>query len=704
MLARFRLGTKLTSGFIAVALLVVIVGAFGLSSMRQIDAVAMEIAEVNLPSVRGIMLTHLGVSDMRRLELAILNSKEAEDEIAYRANLAELDEVTRATLEKGIAEYEALPRSAEEERQWQDLKAGLAAFRSHVDSVRGMLESGQVTAAAPVVARGKRLFAAVAADADSVVSASMRLTAEDLANAKVTTARGSTVVWVAMGLAVVLALALGFTLTKHITGPLALVVSRAEKLQANCMTDLRNGLQAMATGDLGVTVTPSTTPLQLDRGDEIGQLATTVDAMIANTQAVVADFTSTQAVLRSVIAEGSALNAKAVAGDLQSRGDSAKFHGAFAELVQGTNDILDSVITPIDEASVVLEQLAARDLTARVDGDYKGDHAKIKDSINLAAQNLQEALAGVARSAEQVTVASSAISDGSQSLAQGAGEQAASVEEISSSLNEVEAMSKQASMAAGQARTMAEGAQQATTRGEAGLQELVVAMAKIEESSRATAAIVKKIDEIAFQTNLLALNAAVEAARAGDAGRGFAVVADEVRALAIRAADAAKSTTVLIEQASEHAAAGVGATGRVTEALGAISQRTGEVTEIMREIVAAADQQRVGLEQVTVAITQISSGTQSAAANAEESAAAAEELASQAASMQEAVGAFTLGTGAARSAPSSARYDRRPPSLNAKPRRAPAPPVAHAGHANHASHASAPASRQSENVALLEEF
>ena len=235
-----------------------------------------------------------------------------------------------------------------------------------------------------------------------------------------------------------------------------------------------------------------------------------------------------------LVIETSIIVDAARAGNLDARGDSSRFAGSFRELVDGVNQAVDAFARPVAEAAQVLSQVAARDLTARMVGEYEGGHAKLKDSLNTALDNLDTALSDVAGATNQVAAAATQISSGSQSLAEGSSEQASSLEEVSASLQELASMTRQNAANAQEARGLAESTRTSTTQGVEQMHRLSGAIEKIKQSSDATAKIVKTIDEIAFQTNLLALNAAVEAARAGDAGKGFAVVAEEVRNLALR--------------------------------------------------------------------------------------------------------------------------------------------------------------------------
>jgi len=346
--------------------------------------------------------------------------------------------------------------------------------------------------------------------------------------------------------------------------------------------------------------------------------------------------------MSDLLRETDGLVKAAMGGALSTRANASLFLGGWNELVVGVNKTLDSVLEPINEAAGILEKVADRDMTVRVQGNYQGDHAKIKDALNSAVDNLEKALAQVSDSTGQVSSASQQIASGSQNLAQGANEQASSLEEVSASLEEMASMTRQNADNALAAKNLANEADGNTRTGLDAMGKMSSAINKIKESSDQTAKIVKTIDEIAMQTNLLALNAAVEAARAGEAGRGFAVVAEEVRNLAQRSAQAAKNTADMIAESVRNAGEGVVIVDSVAVSLDKIAGSIRKVNDLIGEIAAASKEQSQGIKEVNEAVVQMDKVTQQNAANAEESASSSEELSSQAEELQGMVGQFRI--------------------------------------------------------------
>jgi methyl-accepting chemotaxis protein len=261
---------------------------------------------------------------------------------------------------------------------------------------------------------------------------------------------------------------------------------------------------------------------------------------------------------------------------------------------------------------------------------------------SMIIRPLSAIIAGLKQGGEQTNSASAQVSSASQSLAQGASEQAASLEETASSLEEMSSMTRKNATTAQQASALSEEASVAANKGNEAMGKMSKAIEQIQSSSTETAKIIKVIDEIAFQTNLLALNAAVEAARAGESGKGFAVVAEEVRNLAMRSAEAAKTTSAMIDQSVQSARNGVEISVDVAKMLGEITGTAKKVNGLVAEIAAASAEQAQGIDQVNTAVTQMDKVTQGNAANAEETASAAQELSTQAAAMNEMVSQLTI--------------------------------------------------------------
>ncbi len=236
--------------------------------------------------------------------------------------------------------------------------------------------------------------------------------------------------------------------------------------------------------------------------------------------------------------------------------------------------------------------------------------------------------------ADHVFTASLEVTSSSHTLAEGASQQAAALEETSSSLEEMSSLTLQNANNASEADKLMQKANAVVDGANGSMKELTRSMEEISRASEETQKIVKTIDEIAFQTNLLALNAAVEAARAGEAGAGFAVVADEVRNLAMRAADAARNTATLIEGTVKKIKAGSQLATKTSQDFLQVTESTSKVAALVTEIATASDEQSHGIGQINKAVTEMDKVVQLTAANAAENASSSEEMTGQAEQMK----------------------------------------------------------------------
>nr|WP_269767702.1 methyl-accepting chemotaxis protein [Stenotrophomonas sp. WZN-1] len=378
-----------------------------------------------------------------------------------------------------------------------------------------------------------------------------------------------------------------------------------------------------------------------------GDLSVDMDPLPGEKAAITQAMDETKTSLSAINSEIRRLATAAAAGDFSLRGDEDRFAYDFRDMVAGLNRLMQTTDENLVQVSTLLQAISRGDLTVRMQGDFHGVFARMRDDCNATVDQLKQIVGRIQSSASSINLAAGEIASGNTDLSRRTEQQAANLEETAASMEELTSTVKQNAEHARQANQLAIGAHGVASQGGEVVGQVVTTMSAIEASSKKIAEIISVIDGIAFQTNILALNAAVEAARAGEQGRGFAVVASEVRTLAQRSAGAAKEIKGLIEDSVGKVADGSALVRQAGTTMGEIVASVQRVTDIMADISAASQEQSSGIEQVNQAVVQMDETTQQNAALVEEASAAARSMEEQANLLAEAVSVFRTGAATA---------------------------------------------------------
>ncbi len=329
-------------------------------------------------------------------------------------------------------------------------------------------------------------------------------------------------------------------------------------------------------------------------------------------------------------------------GDFSAKAAARERDDEIGVLQRAASELTGTLSGLVQDMNRVLGRLAACDLTVPDIRPYPGDFDRMARSVNAIKDILRQMISQVQDASAEVSSGAEQVSGSAQALAQSSTEQTGSVQQLAGEAASISASIRQTAQYAQSAQSGTTSTYENIQQCSAHMENLMQAMSLIREKSGEVNKVIKTIEDIAFQTNILALNAAVEATRAGSAGKGFAVVADEVRSLATKSGEAARNTTVLIQETVDAVANGSALSQQTEQSLHKVVADAQAVLDAVTRISTATAEQARSVQQITESIDTISSVIQTSAASAEESAGTSQEMSGQAALLKQLVNRFQL--------------------------------------------------------------
>jgi len=405
--------------------------------------------------------------------------------------------------------------------------------------------------------------------------------------------------------------------------------------------------------------------LNIDRKDEIGIMAKTMDEFAENLQTnIVAnikrlangeyveeieiqdDRDEIRPAIRMMMESLDHLHKETLrmtdaawAGDLKIRGDEKAFHGSYRRIIAGFNKTLERITEPVNEAMRLAGYYAAGDFTARFDPDIPvaGEFIAYRDALNTIGIELSRLMKLITEELyEGISVISSASSEIIAVTSHLSSESSQTVRIVDETTDAVESVRIQTERANQKTREVTEKAMKTSfvsKDGQRSIQEILDGMnqirrqmdvigtnvVKLSEQSNAVGEIIATVTDISEQSNLLAVNASIEAAKAGEFGKGFAVVADEIHNLAEQSKQATShirtiltdiqrgvsGTVVSVDRGSASVEDTVGLTAQAREAIEVLASAVADSSKEAYEIADSIAEQASGMDRISHAMEKI---------------------------------------------------------------------------------------------------
>ncbi|MCX7748311.1 MAG: methyl-accepting chemotaxis protein [Clostridia bacterium] len=386
-----KIGTKLLSGFIVVAIIAGIIGIVGIVNLKSLDDSDTELYQnITVP-----------LSEVSTISTAFQRLRVNVRDMLLAETPEQVKDFSARTKER-VQEIEKINSDLKNKLFSPDLKTAHDTFQKTHDAFIPLLNKVILLAEAN---KDSEVTALIAEEGEvgkasrleqNAIDALMKLHVEEAhkkSDSNTVLANNTSMVMIIfILLGILFAIGIGIFLTRLISRPVTKLVEAAEKLSVG---DIDVKIESLNTDEIGLLMSSFGKMIdnikeQASHAERIANGELNIDIIEKSKADVLSrSMQKVVATLNDLISETGSLTHAAVEGRLDTRGNTEKFKGGYKEIVEGLNKTLDAVIGPLNVAAEYVDRISKGDIPLKITDTYRGDFNEIKNNINLLIENLQ---------------------------------------------------------------------------------------------------------------------------------------------------------------------------------------------------------------------------------------------------------------------------------------------------------------------------